>query len=189
VINIYIVIYMNQDFKKKYFKYKKKYLDLKQKAGFKKMIPKDKIGEKTCNEYLNMTEAPAKSKLSYANTNWNNCKEWEKNDINKKFDEFEKQADEYLKEIDEKNKNIQYAQEREEEKYLEDRKIDSLASLFQYKARKVVSDGKKNLLSDTNRLDSIYKKILELLDKKEKYKVRVREMFKRKHNERWGRSR
>ena len=180
---------MNQEYKKKYFKYKKKYLDLKQKAGFKKMIPKDRINENTCKEYLDMNEAPAESKFSYANTNWNNCKEWKKNEINKLFDEFEKQAEEYLKEIDDKNKNIQYAQEREEEKYLEDRKQDSLANRFQYNAQKVVRDGKKNLLSDSNRLDSIYKKIIELLDKKEKYKVRVREMFKRKHNERWGRSR
>ena len=109
---------MNLEYKDKYLKYKKKYTELKkQTGGISKYIPNiikkgvrrarggkellTKLDDNTCNTYQKLPE-PAVSNVSFANTNWNNCKlasEFKKQ-VDEEFEKQMKLLDEYIKEME-----------------------------------------------------------------------------------------
>ena len=172
IINKYnytCLLYMIIDYKEKYLKYKKKYLKLKQTAGKinrpKDFLSSEKLSDETCQEYFNMNKAPAKSVFSFANTNWNTCKDWK--GVNIKFDEVEKKVSDLTNNINKITIN----------------EINSLKKEFSEYKKNLENENKKDLIwyNDPNkkRMFDIEEKISELFKQFSKNQKEKEEKIKK----------
>ena len=203
---------MNLEYKDKYLKYKKKYTELKKQTAGKNYMPnlpklsmpklpklsrpkyvsaikEEDLSDETCNNYQKMTQAPKKS-IGYANTNWNNCKEWKEiyeqftkfdNNINKLYSDLEsiKSEDFFIsKKKSDKNFNID-----ENLEIIQEDKIRKFKDEFK-KYKKELEEGKEVIKKNINKYNKKefkkYKKELE--EGKEVIKFNINKYNKKVEN-------